>query len=213
MDIFNTNSGERLFLEDSSLFSDGQRVDFNKTNLPNVDMEDLIVRHKARYGLVSLFCRTGLKVLDFPCGSGYASKILSEYRVDYFGADIDKRTIDYAIYNYLGYGYFFIMNLKDIDINKKFDIIACIEGIEHIERKHQSKVIKKLYKLLNPEGVLIISSPEKNENKNKYHLGEMKKQEFINLLHGRNWKVEIITQRNKLSTGEISNCFYGVCKK
>jgi len=218
---------ERLFLHDrlfvpNIYFLDecnNKIISIKKTNIPDVDMKDLIARHKARYGLVALFCRPGLKVLDFPCGSGYASKLLNEYGVNYIGADFDWVTIEYAKNVYGQYGRFIQDNFIDLKVlDTTFDIIACIEGIEHIEEKNQIKVIENFYNLLNAGGRLIISCPEAKRasgasETNKYHLYELTRVDFEELLYKFFYDVQILDQENKLSTGEMQNCLYGVCRK
>jgi len=216
-----SNDTERLFLNNKVFISgyNEELIRIRKTNIPNINMEDLIVRHKARYGLVTLFCRPGLKLLDIPCGSGYASKLLSEYKVKYIGAEINKHIVEYANLEYLKYGDFILNDLTNIIIpyNYKFDIIACIEGIEHIGRDNQYRAMEKFYNLLNPNGVLIISMPEAKEksglNLNKFHLWERSKWDFIKLLNVYFQNIQILEQENTLSTGEVQNCLYSICRK
>jgi len=215
------NNLERLFLKDKLFISEyaNNLISVKKTDIPGIDMEDLIARHKARYGIVVLFCKPGLKVLDFPCGSGYASKLLSKYKIIYIGAEVDKYIVEYANLEYRQgkYGYFIQDDLTNIKLKEKFDIIACIEGIEHIGRNDQYKTLNKFYDLLNSNGVLIISMPEAKEKSgpnpnNKFHLYERTKKDFEILLS--NFKnVQILEQENKLSTGKVQNCLYGICRK
>lgn len=215
------NDIERLFLEDELFISKYHKelISVKRTNIPGIDIEDLIVRHKARYGLVALFCRPGLKLLDFPCGSGYASKLLSEYKVTYIGAEIDSYIVEYAQKEYCKYGDFIQADLTDIKIKEKFDIIACIEGIEHIEKVKQYKALEYIERyLLNPNGVLIISMPEAKEKSgfnpnNRFHLWERTKEDFKSFLNCWFDNVQILEQENKLSTGEVQNCLYGICRK
>lgn len=246
MKIFNGNSGERIYLETAKFYSSSQRDDVTveKTDLP--DMPDLIARHKARYGLVALFCRPELKVLDFPCGSGYASRLLAEYGVLYEGRDYDSVTIEYARQVYWPSFLNDNRNLNDIfrindlrasDLDEgTYDIIACIEGIEHIEQKHQKIAIEAFYKALKPGGVLIMSSPEsalvdfhldpidkieKEEHvsgpsqTNKYHKWELTSYDLNRLIRSEFnlFNIDVITQVNKLHTGETANCFHAVCRK
>jgi len=92
----------RLYLYDY-LTSDSKNklVKINKTDMPNMD--ELILRHRARYFLPLLFCRPKMTVLDFPCGSGYASEMFRSVDVTYEGMDIDEPTIKYCCHYYGGY--------------------------------------------------------------------------------------------------------------
>jgi len=225
---------ERLFLETADIYSHSQSktITVKKTELP--DMPDLIARHKARYGLVALFCRPGLKVLDFPCGSGYGGAILQIYGVLYEGRDNDPVAIEYANHVYRRSDYYqdrfaeqpvFIKDILSAPslLEGRYDVIACIEGIEHIGPEDQKAAVRAFYKALKPGGVLIMSSPEVQggpisgpSETNKYHKWELTRCDLNLLLYegGFNlYDIDIITQVNKLHTGETANCFYAVCRK
>ena len=79
---------ERLYLFDAKW------LDIEATNMP--DMPGIIARHKGRYHLAAFLARPGMKVLDFPCGSGYGAQILKEVGIKYVGADYDSETIEFA---------------------------------------------------------------------------------------------------------------------
>lgn len=204
---------ERLFLEDSE-FAD-------KTNIAGVDMPDLIARHKGRYALCGLFLRPGFKILDFPCGSGYASRLLEPFGADYLGLEHDDVTIQHARAIYGGplinfaYGDLTAPNLP----NESFDTIGCIEGLEHIEGHFQIPLLQSFYLALKPGGTLIVSSPEALEvsgpnPKNPYHFHELTRNDFLVLLNQIGFAaVEIISHTARLSTGQLGTCLYGVCHK
>ncbi len=217
---------ERLYLSNLKFkLSTGQSVVVKKTrsNIKGYSMADHIARHKGRYGLIGLFARPNLKILDFPCGSGYASEFLSPLGIKYQGLDNDLATIAYANRLYSNKNASFaIGNLAKPELKKNYyDITACIEGLEHIEKKYQSPLIKKLAQSTKPGGVIIISSPINPTGKsgpsihNKDHKWELSKKDFLKLLHkhlGKN-NIEIVTQVSKLSTGITTVCLYAVCHK
>ena len=215
---------ERLFLQDLDFWYNDIEVRVSQTAvLSRSEMLDFIVRHKARYGLVGLFCKPTLQILDFTCGSGYASELLEMYGIFYEGKDLDSITIEYArrLYGHSSAN-FEVNDLTKPNLkNEYYNVIGCIEGLEHIEAKYQSALIKAFHKALISGGVLIISSPETESersglsSKNKYHLWELTKKDFVGLLveHFPRENVELITQKNALHTGEIHNCFYGICHK
>lgn len=212
---------EKLYLKDLT-FSDGNdRIIVMKTNIRNIDMKSLIIRHIGRYGLIGLYLRPKMFILDFPCGSGYASQIFKNFPVIYDGRDYDKHTIQYARRLYGNERTLF--GIDDLtnppQYNNLYNVIACIEGLEHIEEKYQLPLIKSFYNALLPGGVLVVSTPEiplemsgKSES-NKYHLWELSLEDFNILLHQVFSKVEIITHEEVLSTGSLGNCMYGICKK
>lgn len=215
--ILGGQNTERLFLKDDKK----NRV--LKTNIPGIDMENVKIRHFARYYLVAGFCRPNFNVLDFPCGSGYAVEILKKSKIKYLGLDHESLVVEYAKKNYGQKNFLFAVNdLTNPKLKKNFfDLIACIEGLEHIGQKYQFPLIQAFYEALKPNGILIISSPENSNKKsgpsihNKDHLWELTKKDFLNLLYktfSKN-KVEFFHTRDKLTTGVTVNCLYGVCHK
>ena len=104
------------------------------------------------------------KALDVGCGYGYLTYALNKYGLQTKGIDISKEAISNAISNYGNYfinGDFF----KIDNINDKFDLICMLEIIEHVD--DPKKYIDKAWSLLNPGGVLYISTPNKNFYKKK----------------------------------------------
>lgn len=218
------SNSERLYLEDDEFkLPDDTHVVISRTDLPGVNMNDLKARHLARYGIVSLFCRPGYKILDFPCGSGYAASLLEPFDIDYLGMDFDPVTVEYARRKYGKPG----INFEVGDLNKpelpknQFCIISCIEGLEHIPAKSQFNLIRRLKAALRPGGVLVVSSPENPTGfsgksvHNPHHLWELTRTDFIKLLHTYfpPDKIELITTKESISTKVFTTCFYAVCHK
>ncbi|EFO29540.1 glycosyl transferase [Roseibium sp. TrichSKD4] len=215
---------ERLFLTDKTFqLQSGRAVEVRATDIPGIDMQDTIARHKARYMQVGLFCRPGLSVLDFPCGSGYGSEVLGALGVRYQGLDIDPISIEYAEKVYGAPDKSFRRgNLKKPVLpNEAFDIIGCIEGLEHIELEFQDVLVGSFHKALKSGGVLVVSSPVALSGvsgpnpKNPHHLGELTKPDFVALLqrYFAPTAVEIVTHRARLTTGIDTECLYGICHK
>ena len=193
---------ERLYLYDLDAY------DIKATDLPN--MPELIARHKARYHLAAFLARPGMKVLDFPCGSGYGSEILEN--VEYHGMDNDQATIAYAKVFYLRLycSQFSVNNLTNnpLHIDTDYDLILCIEGIEHIEQQYQAPLIKAFYDALKPGGRLLITTPiREGPTANPYHLYELSHIELINLLCAQFRGVQMLYHRDNRSW------MYGICRK
>ncbi|MBI4117367.1 MAG: class I SAM-dependent methyltransferase [Parcubacteria group bacterium] len=214
---------ERIFFRDFEFdLSSGEHIVAKKSFIPGVDMDDLFARHKGRYHLLGLYSRPGYQVLDFPCGSGYATDILKEFDVVYRGMDKDLLVIEYARRVYGRKNVTF--EVADLQIPKLpsgiFDTIGCIEGIEHIEQKFQSPLIRAFKEALKPGGTLIVSSPENPIGVSgpsgihaKWHKWELTKKDFLDLLQEHFDNVELITHKAVLSTGVLTTCFYGICHK
>ncbi len=222
--ILGGNNTERLYLKPLTFYHKNVKVKVKPTNLPN--LSDLIARHKARYYLVKSFIRSRDRVLDFPCGSGYGMEILNNGNIIYDGLDKDELTISYAKIIY-GLGkendvkFNINFHIKDLCnpklYNNYYDVIACIEGIEHIERKYHKPLIKAFYRALRKGGTLIITTPNTGKTGkskvNPYHLCELTYNAFKKLLQISFNDVSIITQRDTLHTGEKVNLMFGICHK
>lgn len=215
---------ERIYPKDADfILPSGERVVVMKSDIPSIDMNDLFARHRARYLLPGLFCRPKKHVLDFPCGPGYAAEVLEPLGIIYHGLDCDPVTVEYARCSYSSPNTTFgVGDLCAPDLEREsYDIIACIEGLEHIKMEYQDHLIETFKKALKSGGVLVVSSPENcsgvsgQSPDNKWHVGELTKKDFVDLLsrHFPSTKVELVTHSAVLSTGKLTNCFYGVCHK
>lgn len=161
-------------------------------------------------------------VLDFPCGSGYGSVVLKDLGVIYEGKEIDLPTLEYAKRVYGENGKFSYGDLCAPDLeDNHYDIINCIEGIEHIDQEFQAPLVKAFFKALKSGGTLVISSPEAPNGisgpsaTNMWHKWEMTKKDFLELLYTSFSpdEVELVTRKWTLPSGEVTNHFYCVCHK
>lgn len=216
---------ERLYLQRLKFsLETGETVIVEQSAFPGIDMADVVARHKGRYSLLGLFCRPGYRVLDFPCGSGYAATILlREFGVEYCGLERDPITVEYARELYGSQRALF--DVGDLcsppEPMDAFDTIGCIEGLEHIEQQYQSPLIAALARALKSGGTLVVSSPENPTGKsgrsahNKDHLWELTRDDFLALLweHFPKENVELVTHKAVISTGVLTTCFYGICHK
>jgi 2-polyprenyl-3-methyl-5-hydroxy-6-metoxy-1,4-benzoquinol methylase len=202
---------ERLYLEDDKLDCNDDIIIFRKTDMPNMD--HLIARHKGRYCIPAAFCRPKMKVLDFPCGSGYGEEIFRPFGVYYEGMDVDEATILYAELHY--HGEFSVQDLTNPHLEeRRYDLIASIEGLEHIEEKFQSRLIDEFYKALVWGGILVVTTPEKwGETTNQYHKHELTKEEFEKLLKGRFKDVQILEIKDEVHTGAKTNLLFAIARK
>ncbi len=209
-----TRSEGRIYLYDGICEYHGEQVVVKKKVLP--DIEETIFRHIQRYYLPAFFLRKEMVVLDFPCGSGYGSEVLTKDTTSYIGMELDGPTIAYCEKIYEGQSNkTFIENdlTSPILTDSFYDLIACIEGIEHIEEQYQEPLIKSFYKALKPEGILVVSSPEKVNDMNKWHKHELTLKEFEELLKSVFNDVQILSHKTKLHNGTLTENFYGICIK
>lgn len=143
--------------------------------------------HLQRYYFASLFTKNR-KVLDIGCGEGYGTYMLAKSAALVTGLDIDSNLIDHANNKYRAENLTFVNApaAKPGIAAQDYDVIICFEMIEHID--DQTELIKQVKKLLKPDGLFIISSPnkvfhsDKADYKNPYHKKELYLDEFTHLL-------------------------------
>ncbi len=145
--------------------------------------------HKGRYYFARENFNQGSVVLDAASGSGYGSEILSEKAGKVFGLEINPHSLSFARSHYLRSNIEFIqqdLNGKFPFQNEYFDAIVSFETIEHVQ--NQNSLISEFNRVLKKNGVLVISSPDrevitdKAKTVNKFHIAELSKKEFIELL-------------------------------
>lgn len=145
--------------------------------------------HLATYNF-SLDFIINKNVLDFGCGSGYGSKIMSEKALSVTGVDISNEAIEYANNNYSSKNLTFlnISQINGVEFHNKFDVITSFQVIEHVfnEKKH----IQTILQLLKPNGIFIVSTPNKDirlyKNMQKpwniFHVKEYNERDLIKLM-------------------------------
>ena len=168
--------------------------------LPGMSSE-LELEHLHRYLFAFQFAK-GRHVLDIACGEGYGSFMLSQIARSVVGVDIDSKTVADASTKYcaenLSYkiGSCIELPLSDCSV----DLVVSFETLEHIAEHDQFML--EIKRVLRPEGILIMSSPERDvyasyrEGDNEFHAKELNRAEFKDLLakHFRNARIG--AQRN-----------------
>lgn len=214
---------ERLYLKDLQFVdSRGSEVHVTASTFVGANMGDVLARHLARYYFASGFSRPGFHVLDFPCGSGYGAHVFAPFKVQYTGLDRDPTTVEYArrIYG-TSVARFDVGDLTcPVLPADAYDLIACLEGLEHILPAHQPTLVGALFAALRSGGMLVISTPQAEHSgtstHNPHHLGELTRVDFVALLsqHFTGPDIELVTQRNViLSTGAKTTNLLAICHK
>ena len=168
--------------------------------LPWINDGQIRYEHLHRYSFAQQF--VGKKdVLELGCGEGYGTYSLSKSANSIIGIDIDEETIHHAQKKYINDNLEFqIGSVTELpEFNKKFDVIICFEVIEHIEE--HTELLKSIKNLLNPSGILLISTPNtdvysNNEpSKNPHHVKELSSDELNKLLKENFSFHKIISQK------------------
>jgi ubiquinone/menaquinone biosynthesis C-methylase UbiE len=169
--------------------------------LPWIKESTIAYEHLHRYAYASTFVKDK-RVLDLASGEGYGSEILAASAASVAGIDIDENAVRHAAEKYGRTNLQFISgSITAIPIrdDRSFDVIVCFEAIEHIE--DQEKLLGEVKRLLKPEGLFIVSTPNKviyhdeSGEENPFHVKELYFEEFQRLLAGHFQNIRFLGQR------------------
>lgn len=137
-----------------------------------------------RYKWVNNYCN-GKDVLDVPCGMGWGTSLLKGYR-SITGVDISSEAIQEASKRYGKKAQFLIGSMESLNFqNSSFDLIVCLEGIEHVPTEVGESFLQEAKRILRPEGEILLSSPYCKNGKhsgNPYHIYEYQPHEIKELI-------------------------------
>jgi SAM-dependent methyltransferase len=137
------------------------------------DGELIEVEHLARYRWVAQLV-SGRTVLDAGCGVGYGSAMLAHAGArEVVGVDLSPKAVAAADAAAPAQASFTVGDVHALPFEAgRFDVVVCFEVIEHVEG--QDGVIAELARVLAPDGVLVISSPNRDVYPagNPHHLHE-----------------------------------------
>lgn len=157
--------------------------------IPGIEDDALTVEHIQRYRSVLQLVK-GKKVLDIACGEGYGTEILSAGAEEIIGIDIDTGSVQRAKNKYQKQNLTYLVgDITAIPVSDhSIDIVVSFETIEHVEEIQQQQFLIEIKRVLKPEGILIISTPNKaiysdrHQYQNKWHKKEFYKEEFQKFL-------------------------------
>jgi len=105
--------------------------------------------------------KPSLRILDIGCGAGTLSFYLANKGHNVLGIDISSKAIKECNASKKALGLkntdFQRVDFPDRIPNGKFDVIIFTEVIEHLE--DDKKALQSIYKLLKPNGLMILSTP------------------------------------------------------
>ncbi len=167
-------------MSESDLSFTGERF------IPSCERE-IWYEHYHRYTM-AMNWTSGLDVLDAACGEGYGSHLLAANAQSVTGVDISDAAIKHAKKTYAKPNLKYIQaNVLKMDFeDNSFDVVVSFETLEHLAE--HTELINEFKRVLKPEGVLIISTPDKKEYSdktgfdNEYHVKELYKEDFANLI-------------------------------
>ena len=136
--------------------------------------------------------KSNLKILDIGCGPAQIIEHLPQ--CDYYGYDIDQRSIQYAKKKYYQKNFhFYCKKFNKTELKKlpKFDFIIFFGILHHLSNKEVYEILKLCKKIMKKNSKLLTEDPILLENQNVIAkflikkdrgLNVRDKQEYINLL-------------------------------
>ena len=149
------------------------------------------IEHWHRYHFAAGFA-AGKRVLDIACGAGYGSALLARGAAHVTGVDIAEEAVAHARRAYASIGNLAFRQGSCTAIplaDASVDLAVSFETIEHITG--QEAFLGELARVLAPEGVLLLSSPDKAEYSdrrnfsNEFHVRELYRDELAALVGAR----------------------------
>ncbi len=168
--------------------SDDDALAFTGERFTPECVREIWYEHWHRYAFARGFA-AGKRVLDAACGEGYGSALLADAAADVVGVDIDEKSIAHARARYaatprLRYEHADATALPFAD--RAFDLVVSFETLEHLVAQEQ--LLAGFARVLDTEGVLLISSPDKRTYselagfRNEFHVRELYREELLALL-------------------------------
>jgi len=159
----------------------------------------IVVEHLHRYALAQAWAQ-GRDVLDIACGEGYGSHLLAQVARQVTGVDVDESIVLHARQRYPRPNLQYLVgDCRSIPLpGESIDLAISFETIEHL--REQPEFLRELRRVLRPEGILLISTPDPavysaGQPANPYHLRELTRHEFLALLQTEFQQVEWSIQR------------------
>ncbi|MBV9390948.1 MAG: class I SAM-dependent methyltransferase, partial [Verrucomicrobia bacterium] len=176
------------------LVAEGANSDFaefmHERYIPGTWTELSDYEHVPRYVLASSLALEK-RVLDFGCGAGFGSSLLAEKANSVLAVDNSRDALQWAARFYSRPNLQFEPN-DDLGAGlppASFDLIVCFEVVEHLRTEGQAALIENFSRMLTPDGLLLVSTPNPNATRlygpNPYHLAELRKDQFEGLLKSR----------------------------
>jgi len=164
------------------------------------------LEHYHRYLFSRAFCRER-DVLDVASGEGYGAAQLAQVARRVIGVEYAGATARNAAVNFPRPNLSFVQgDARSLPVrDAAVDVVTSFETIEHFDR--QEDFVAEVRRVLRPEGCFIVSTPDRDiyngpgSTPNQYHVRELDRAEFLDLLHRHFRYVSLVRQRPMLVSG------------
>ena len=152
---------------------------------------EIWIEHWHRYHFASRWS-AGRRVLDIACGEGYGSALLARNAAHVTGVDLSAAAVEHArqAYGALGNTDFREGSCARIPLpDASIELVVSFETLEHMD-DHEA-FIEEIARVLTPDGVLLMSCPNKEEYSdkrgftNEFHVKELYRDQLDALVRRR----------------------------
>lgn len=187
---------ERSQQKTGELQFSGERI------IPGEVTTDQELMHRRRYEFALQYVE-GKRVLDLGCGEGYGTAMLAARAANVIGVDVSEETIAHASAKYgLANVEFRCLPAENLSLpDESVEVVVCFEVIEHV--KEHVPVMGEMRRVLKREGILIVSTPNKNVSSphspvplNEFHFHEFTVAEARKLFRRYFAEVEFFSQKD-----------------
>jgi predicted RNA methylase len=154
-----------------------ERILLSKEDFLNYERVIRYHEHLRRYGALRRFCYG--HVLDFACGCGYGTYMLSGNPdvTKITGIDIDAEAIQWAKKEFTAPKIEFLQ--ADVQqITGTFDTLVCLETIEHIK---DTSIIPKMVERCSIDNLIVTYPDKKSTHFNPFHFHDFVMQDIVDL--------------------------------
>jgi len=138
------------------------------------------------------------RVLDYGCGPGFLLEHFLDQGVDCWGADTSEQAIHSVAQKFDGrsnwHGCQLLQGLPSPYKDNSFDVVTCIETLEHLGENLLSPVIDDVKRLLAPGGVALFTTPYAEDLARNVCYCPFCESEFHRVQHMRKFDVDSMTQ-------------------
>ncbi|MGI4798378.1 MAG: class I SAM-dependent methyltransferase [Janthinobacterium lividum] len=168
------------------------------------------IEHLHRYLLTRDHCR-GLDVLDVAAGEGYGTALLAQVARSATGVEISGEAAAHAAREYVRPNLRYLQgDARKIPVgDASMDVVVSFETVEHLFE--QDVFLSEIKRVLRPGGRLVMSSPNSEaysppgSEANPYHVRELSRPEFVDLLGRHFGHVRLLAQRPMLGSVLVSD--------
>lgn len=153
-------------------------------------------------GLVNFLQQTdrlkpGVAVLDYGCGVGFLAEQLMTKGVKCYGSDASPETVQAINQKFQNHpqwqGAVVAAVPPTLYTDEMFDIVTCIETLEHLSDETLTKVLLEIYRVLKPGGIALFTTPNDEDLAKHFIFCPFCQSEFHYVQHVRSFSDQSLT--------------------